>query len=463
MMTYNKITPAVLQDIKNIVQGEVFTQTEDLICFSYDALNQKCLPEAVAFATSAGQVSELLRLANQHLFPVIPRGSGSGFTGGSVPVKGGLVLSLTRMNNIIAIDTDNLVAEVEPGVITAELQNAVEKLGLFYPPDPASLKFSTLGGNVAECAGGPRCVKYGVTKDYVLGLEVVLPNGDIVKTGAKTMKSVAGYDLTSFLVGSEGTLGVITRIYLKLLPLPEARRTMRAIFPSMDAAAKTVSAIIKAKIIPSTLEFVDQAAIRCVEEYLHAGLPVHAEALLIIEVDGDSEVVDKYAHKIEAICMQGGAETVKIAQTAQDADELWKVRRSISASLLKLNPHKINEDITVPRSRVPDIIRTIREIAKKHNLINVNFGHAGDGNIHTNFMINRADHDELERAEQAVSEIFRATVAYGGTISGEHGIGIAKAPYLHMEVGAAGIEIIKRIKKAFDPNNILNPNKIVLE
>ena len=463
MMTYNKITPAVLEDIKNIVQGEVFTQHEDLICFSYDALNQKYLPEAVAFATTAGQVSELLRLANRHLFPVIPRGSGSGFTGGSVPVNGGLVLSLTRMNNIIEIDTDNLFAEVEPGVITAALQNAVEKHGLFYPPDPASLKFSTLGGNVAECAGGPRCVKYGVTKDYVLGLEVVLPSGDIVKTGAKTMKSVAGYDLTSLLVGSEGTLGVITRIYLKLLPLPEARRTMQAIFPSMDAAAKTVSAIIRAKIIPSTLEFIDQAAIRCVEDYLKAGLPVHAEAILIIEVDGDSEVVDKYADKIEQICMQGGAEKVKIAQTAQEADELWKVRRSISASLLKLNPHKINEDITVPRSRVPDIIRTIREIAQRYNLINVNFGHAGDGNIHTNFMINRDDHDELERAEQAVSEIFRATVAYGGTISGEHGIGIAKAPYLHLEVGEKGIEILKRIKQAFDPNNILNPNKIVLE
>ena len=462
-MTYNRITPAILEDIKNIVQGEVFTQQEDLICFSYDALNQKFLPDAVAFATTAAQVSELLKLANRYLFPIIPRGSGSGFTGGSVPVSGGLVLSLTRMNNIIEIDTDNLFAEVEPGVITAALQTAVEKHGLFYPPDPASLKFSTLGGNVAECAGGPRCVKYGVTKDYVLGLEVVLPSGDIVKTGAKTMKSVAGYDLTSLLVGSEGTLGVITRIYLKLLPMPESRRTMQAIFPSMDAAAKTVSAIIRAKIIPSTLEFIDQAAIRCVEDYLKAGLPVHAEAILIIEVDGDREVVDKYAGKIEQICMQGGAEKVNIAQTAQEADELWKVRRSISASLLKLNPHKINEDITVPRSRVPDIIKTIREIAQRYNLINVNFGHAGDGNIHTNFMINRDDHDELERAEKAVSEIFRATVAYGGTISGEHGIGIAKAPYLPLEVGEKGIEILKTIKRAFDPNNILNPGKIVLE
>jgi glycolate oxidase len=462
-MNYNKITPAVLKEISAIVNGDVFNQKEDLLCFSYDALNQKYLPEAVAFANTREQVSGLLRLANRHLFPIIPRGSGSGFTGGSLPVQGGLVLSLTKMNKILEIDTDNLVAEVEPGVITGELQAEVEKHGLFYPPDPASLKFSTLGGNVAECAGGPRCVKYGVTRDYVLGLEVVLPDGDIIKTGARTMKSVAGYDLNGLLVGSEGTLGIITKIYLKLLPLPEARRTMQAIFPLMDDAAKTVSAIIRAKIIPSTLEFIDQAAIRCVEEYLKIGLPVHAEAILIIEVDGDIEVVDKYASQIETICKQGGAETIKIAQDSTEADNLWKVRRSISASLLKLNPHKINEDITVPRSRVPDIIRKIVEIAKRYNLINVNFGHAGDGNIHTNFMIDRSNHDELSRAEKAVEEIFKATVDFGGTISGEHGIGIAKAPYLFLEVGEKGIEVIKRIKQAFDPNNILNPNKIVME
>ncbi|MCX5894970.1 MAG: FAD-binding protein, partial [Proteobacteria bacterium] len=423
----------------------------------------KYYPEAVAFARTTEEISLLLKLANKHLFPVIPRGSGSGFTGGSVPVKGGLVLCLTRMNNILTIDTDNLVAEVEPGVITGEFQKEVEKRGLFYPPDPASLKFSTLGGNVAECAGGPRCLKYGVTKDYVLGLEVVLANGDIIQTGAKTMKSVAGYDLTSFLVGSEGTLGVITKMYLKLLPLPETRKTMQAIFPSMDNAARTVSEIIKSKIIPSTLEFLDQAAIRCVEEYLKMGLPVDAEALLIIEVDGDREVVDKDAKKIEALCLQGGADTVMTAKTEEEAEGLWKVRRSISASLLKLNPHKINEDITVPRSRVPDIIRKIVAIAEKYNLINVNFGHAGDGNIHTNFMIDRNNRDELARAEQAVSEIFQATVAFGGTISGEHGIGIAKAPYLSLEIGDKGIEVIKRIKKAFDPNYILNPNKIIVE
>jgi glycolate oxidase len=277
------------------------------------------------------------------------------------------------------------------------------------------------------------------------------------------MKSVAGYDLTSLMVGSEGTLGVITKIDLKLIPLPDTRKTMQAIFSSMDNAAKTVSEIIRSKIIPSTLEFIDQAAIRCVENYLQIGLPVHAEAILIIEVDGEVEVVDKYAQKIEAICLQGGAEEVVTARDDLEAEELWRVRRSISASLLKLNPHKINEDITVPRSRVPDIIRRIVEIAKKYNLINVNFGHAGDGNIHTNFMIDRNNHEELERAEKAVEEIFRATVEFGGTISGEHGIGIAKAPYLPLEVGDKGIELIKRIKKTFDPNTILNPNKIVME
>jgi glycolate oxidase len=462
-MRYHKITPEVLSKISAIVNGEVFSSKEDLLCFSYDALNQRYLPEAVAFAKTTEQVSRLLRLANQYVFPVIPRGSGSGFTGGSLAVEGGLILCLTKMNNIVSIDTDNLVAEVEPGVITGDLQAQVERYGLFYPPDPASLKFSTIGGNVAECAGGPRCVKYGVTRDYVLGLEVVLPEGDVIRTGAKTMKSVAGYDLNGIMIGSEGTLGVITKIWLKLLPLPETRRTMQATFLSLNDAAKTVSAIIRAKIIPSTLEFIDRAAIRCVEDYLKIGLPIHAEAILIIEVDGDREVVDKYASRIETICKQGGAETIATAHNDQEAEQLWKVRRSISASLLKLNLHKINEDITVPRSRVPDIIRMIVEIANKYNLINVNFGHAGDGNIHTNFMIDRNNANELQRAEKAVEEIFRATVACGGTISGEHGIGIAKAPYLPLEIGDSGIEVIKRIKKAFDPQNILNPHKITVD
>lgn len=462
-MRYHKITPEVLSKISAIVNGEVFSSKEDLLCYSYDALNQRYLPEAVAFAKTTEQVSRLLRLANQYVFPVIPRGSGSGFTGGSLAVEGGLILCLTKMNNIVSIDTDNLVAEVEPGVITGDLQAQVEHYGLFYPPDPASLKFSTIGGNVAECAGGPRCVKYGVTRDYVLGLEVVLPEGEVIRTGAKTMKSVAGYDLNGIMIGSEGTLGVITKIWLKLLPLPETRRTMQATFLSLNDAAKTVSAIIRAKIIPSTLEFIDQAAIRCVEDYLKIGLPIHAEAILIIEVDGDREVVDKYASRIETICKQGGAETIATAQNDQEADRLWKVRRAVSASLLKLNPHKINEDITVPRSREPDIIRIIVEIANKYKLINVNFGHAGDGNIHTNFMIDRNNADELQRAEKAVEEIFKATVACGGTISGEHGIGIAKAPYLRLEIGDSGIKVIKRIKKAFDPHNILNPHKITVD
>ncbi len=462
-MRYHKITPEILSKISTIVNGEVFSSREDMLCYSYDALNQRYLPEAVAFARTTEQVSRLLHLANEYVFPVIPRGSGSGFTGGSLAVAGGLILCLTKMNSIVSIDTDNLVAEVEPGVITGNLQAEAEKCGLFYPPDPASLTFSTIGGNVAECAGGPRCVKYGVTRDYVLGLEVVLPEGAVIRTGAKTMKCVAGYNLNGLMVGSEGTLGVITKIWLKLLPLPETRRTMQAIFRSLHDAAKTVSAIIRAKIIPATLEFIDQAAIRCVEDYLKIGLPVHAEAILIIEVDGDREVVDKHAARIEHICNMGGAETVTIAQNDQEANNLWKVRRAISASLLKLNPHKINEDITVPRSRVPDIIRTIVEVAHKYRLINVNFGHAGDGNIHTNFMIDRNNADELQRAEKAVEEIFQATVACGGTISGEHGIGIAKAPYLPLEIGAGGIEVIKRIKKAFDPKHILNPHKITVD
>jgi len=345
-------------------------------------------------------------------------------------------------------------------VVTYHLQQEVEKIGLFYPPDPASLKASTLGGNVAECAGGPRAVKYGVTKDYVLGLEVVLPTGEIVTTGVQTVKGVVGYDLTKLLVGSEGTLGIITKIILRLLPLPKAKRTMLAIFPTIEAAATSVSQIISSRIIPTTLEFMDNATIRCVEDYLHMGLPVEAGALLIIEVDGVPEAIAQDVQEIQKICLANQALEMKVAKDDREADELWKARRSVSTAVVKINPAKINEDITVPRSRVPDILRQVGAIGKKHNLIIVNFGHAGDGNIHVNVLIDRRQPGEVERAHEAVKEIFEATLKLGGTLSGEHGIGITKAPYVSMELGDMGLEVMRRIKKAFDPNNILNPGKI---
>jgi len=451
----------IVKQLRNITgQGMVFEDKETRICYSYDATNIKYLPDLIIFPQTPREISAVLKLANESRFPVIPRGAGTGFTGGAIPVEGGVVLVLTKMNRILQIDPANLLAIVEPGVVTFDLQREVEKIGLFYPPDPASLKSSTIGGNVAECAGGPRAVKYGTTKDYVMGLEVVLPTGEIISTGVQTVKGVVGYDLTKLLVGSEGTLGIITKIILRLLPLPKAKRTMLAIFPTIDSAANTVSQIISSKILPTTLEFMDNACIRCVEDYLHMGLPVQAGALLIIEVDGAPEVLSGEIEEIKKICQANQSLETKVAQNNEEAEELWKARRAVSAAVVKLNPTKINEDITVPRSRVPDILRLVEGIAKKHNLIIVNFGHAGDGNIHANVMIDKRKPGEEERAHEAVREIFAAAIELGGTLSGEHGIGITKAPYISLELGDMGVEVMKRIKKAFDPHNILNPGKI---
>ena len=455
------IEKRVIDKIKRIVGKEhVHSEPEERVCYSYDATNQSYLPDLVVFPGNAQEISDILKLANEEKFPVIPRGAGSGFTGGTLPVEGGLVLVMARFNRIIEIDTENLIAFVEPGVVTGNFQKEVEKLGLFYPPDPASLKFSTLGGNVAECAGGPRAIKYGVTKDYVIGLGAVLPTGEIISTGVQTVKGVVGYDLTKLMVGSEGTLGVITRIIVKLLPLPASKKTILAVYPKLEDAARTVTGITASKITPSALEFMDHSAIVCVEDFLRIGLPVEAEAILLLEVDGDSYIVERDAARIQDICMRYGASRVEIAEDEESEENLWRARRAISPSLLKISPTKINEDITVPRSKIPDILRKINEIAKRSRLDIVNFGHAGDGNIHVNIMIDKRKEEEVNRAHEAVKEIFQAVLDMGGTISGEHGIGVTKAPYLKMELGDLGVEIMKRIKRVFDPNNVLNPGKI---
>jgi glycolate oxidase len=353
-----------------------------------------------------------------------------------------------------------MIAVVEPNVVTGEFQKTVLQQGLFYPPDPASLQFSTLGGNVAMCAGGPRAVKYGVTRDYVLGLEVVLPTGSIIKTGTRTMKGVVGYDLTRLMVGSEGTLGIFTQIILRLVPAPESARTLMAVFPRLDDAARAVCEIIKRKVVPSTLELMDQSTIQVVENYMHLGLPLAAEALLIIEVDGREKTLDDDAAKVESVCRDCGATEIEIARTPEDRERIWQARRSISPALGQIRPDKINEDITVPRTRIPALIRAIRDLADKYGLIIVNFGHAGDGNIHTNIMLNRKDPDELRRAEAAVEELFRTVLDLGGTLSGEHGVGIAKSPFFLWEVGQAGFDAMWKIKQALDPLNILNPGKM---
>ncbi len=449
----------VSEIIRIVGKENVLTDPEELYCYSYDASKMRGKAECVVFPGDASEIAQILKLAGKHRFAVFPRGAGSGMVGAAIPY-GGIVLALSRLNRIIEIDPDNMIAVVQPGVVTADFQKEVLRYGLFYPPDPASLQFSTLGGNVAMCAGGPKAVKYGVTRDYVLGLEAVLPDGSIVHTGTRTMKGVVGYDLTRLLVGSEGTLAVITRINLRLIPSPESTRTMMAVFPRLDDAANAVCNIIRTRIIPSTLELIDQATTEVVENYLHAGLPTDAEAILLIELDGREAMLDDDAALIMETCRQSGAKTVEVAKSSADKDRLWMARRAISPALGRIKPGKINEDVTVPRTQIPALIRFIRGLAEKYRLIITCFGHAGDGNIHTNIMLDRKDPDERKRAEKAVEELFRTVLDLGGTLSGEHGIGIAKSPFLRLEVGSEGFDAMLKIKRALDPLNILNPGKM---
>jgi glycolate oxidase len=451
----------LVKELQQIVgEANTFTSLEERICYGYDSTPEAFTPDLVLRPASTGEIQEIVRLANRHHFAIIPRGAGTGLSGGSLPLNNGVVLDLNRMDKILEIDEDNLVAVVEPGVVTIQLQDAVEKLGYFYPPDPASLKTSTLGGNVAECAGGPRAFKYGVTRDYVMGLEVVTPSGDLIKTGGKTVKSVTGYDLIRLYTGSEGTLGIITKIYLRLIPKPEAKKTMMVAYHKLDKAANSVTQLIKNGIIPVTLELMDDRAIECVEKHRHLGLPLDAEAILIIEVDGAREMVDKQAAQVADLCRQSGAFDCKVAENEAQRDEIWEARRAVSAAVLQIKPTKISEDISVPRSQIPAMIRRLKDIASRYRLDLVIFGHAGDGNLHPNIICDKTDRDEMERVDAAVSELFQAAVELGGSLSGEHGIGTMKAPYLKLETGEAGYQVMLAIKKALDPNDIFNPGKI---
>lgn len=451
----------VKNEIKRIVgEANCSFSREDLICYSYDATNSLHTPEAVVFPSCAGEISLIMKMANAEGFPVVPRGAGSGFSGGSLPLRGGVVVSTERMKKIIEIDPDNMTAVVEPGVVLWEFQQEVERQGLFYPPDPSSLRFCTIGGNIAECAGGPRAVKYGVTRDYVLGLEVVLPTGEIISTGVRTAKGVVGYDLTRLMVGSEGTLGIVTKATLRLLPLPETTVTMLAVFPKLKEAAKAVSAIMRARVIPSTLELMDSVSIRCVEEFAQVGLPMDAQAVLLIEVDGSRAGVEIEAAVVKEVCLANGAATVRTAHGKDEVKDLWKARRAISASLYRIRPNKINEDIVVPRASIPDLIEGLQAISSRYGLLIASFGHAGDGNIHVNIMYDKKDPVEAASADKAVVEVFELCLALNGTISGEHGVGIAKARFLDMELKPDVIDLMVRIKKAVDPNGVLNPGKI---
>jgi len=455
------LSAKTFRDLRNITGRDYCSKTkEDLVCYGYDATAINFLPDAIIFPEKTSQVASILRLADRDHFNVIPRGSGSGMTGGALPVHGGVVVIMTRFNRIHKIDTDNLVAHVEPGVITGDFHRAVEEEGLFYPPDPASSVFCTLGGNMAECAGGPSAVKYGVTRDYVLGLEVVLPTGQIIKTGVITTKGVVGYDLTRLFIGSEGTLGIITHMTLRLLPLPEGIRTMTAVFDEIDKAAQTVSEIIRRSIIPRTIEFMDHASIQCVKEHLKIDLPTKAEAILLIDVDGTEGETNRAMARLKELCLSQGAKRVIVAKNKLEAENLWKARKAISPSLFKYGPDKINEDIVVPRSKIPEMVKKIDALRKETGLTMASFGHAGDGNIHFNIMLDKKDKAQLKNAEAAVEDLFDHTLKLGGTISGEHGIGITKAPYMAKEIGVVELDLMKKIKKVFDPKGILNPGKI---
>lgn len=452
----------VFNKIKKIVgSSRILTTREELICYSYDAMGIESLPEAVVFPDNVSEIASIVKLANHYKFPVFPRGAGSGTVGGAIPLGGGVVLALNRLNRILEIDVQNQLAVVEPGVVTGTLKERLRDKGLFYPPDPASLKFCTIGGNVATGAGGPQAVKYGVTYNYVLGLEAVMATGEIIHSGRRTVKGVVGYDLTSLLVGSEGTLGIFTKIILRLLPYPETRQTLLVIFEDIIQCMAAVDKILKMQMLPSTLEFMDKNSIEAVEKHFHLGLPESADALLLIEIDGDKEIVEIIKTRLVNTCQKFRPLEITFAKNEEEREEIWRVRRSVSPALLSLRPGKINEDVCVPRSRIAELVRQVTNIGKKHGILVANFGHAGDGNIHVNFLIDRQDSSELVRAEKAVKELFKMVLHLGGTISGEHGIGIAKSPFLTWEVGEEGVRIMKRLKKVFDPNNILNPGKMV--
>ena len=459
--TTNASKPEVLDKLRAIVGAEnVVVDPTKVEPYGADAVKEKFPPEAVVFPESSAQMVAILKLANEYLFPVTARGGGVGYTGGAVPIDGGIVIGTDRMNRIIEISADDLYAVCQPGIRTIELQKAVEEQGLMFAPDPASYKDSFIGGNIAENAGGMRTPKYGVTKHHVLGLEVVTATGEIIRTGGKTVKNVVGFDLTGLMCGSEGMLGIITEATLKLLPMPETTSTVRANFQSMEAACKVLTKFTPEGLLPMAMEVLDKFCVAAVEENFAFGLSKDADAILLVAVDGSKEEVEKNAATIERIIGENGGFDILRAKSKEEEDKLWDVRRAISPSLMKYGTLKINEDVVVPRSKVPELVAKIEEIGKRHNTFVANFGHAGDGNIHVNFVVDREDADAIARARECVSETFRLSVALGGTISGEHGIGYVKAPYLDYAIDRPTLEVMKGIKKVFDPNGILNPGKM---
>ncbi|MDQ0161964.1 glycolate oxidase [Bacillus alveayuensis] len=454
----------ILEELKNFIEPKrLLTQLEDLVSFSYDASFGVYLPEIVVQPTSTDEVQKLMKLANKYKVPVYPRGQGTSLSGGPLPVKGGMVLDFSQWDQKLEIYPDDLIAVVSPGVLTSDINAAANEYGLMYPPDPSSSNVSTIGGNLAENAGGPRGLKYGVTKDYVIGLEAVTPEGEIFRTGGRTVKNVTGYDLTKLIVGSEGTLAVITEAILRLFPKPPATKTLMAIFNDIVDSGRAISKVLSSGILPSKMELMDQASVVAVENYQPLGLPTDIEAILLIELDGHPQAIEEEIVKVEQICKEVGAREVKVSRNEEEALQLWKARKLVSPAIARIKPTKISEDATVPRSKIPEMFKRLKEIKNKYQIDLVVFGHAGDGNLHPNIIADQRDVEEMKRVEKAVEEIFAAAVELGGTLSGEHGIGTMKAPFLEMELGKVGIEMMKRIKQSWDPNNILNPGKIFPE
>jgi glycolate oxidase len=453
-------------DFQALVEGVVGPawvrrDPDALLAYGTDALKKGRPADLVALPANTAEIAALAKLCDQHLVPLVVRGGGTGYTGGSVPVAGGLVISLERLNRILEIDQQNLLAIVEPNVITGDLQDAVERVGLFYPPDPASLRQSVIGGNVAECAGGPRAFKYGTTKRYVLGLEAVLPTGEVIRTGGKTVKNVVGYDVTQLLVGSEGTLAILTKIILRLVPKPPVQITLRACFTSVDAAVAAVTGLVERRVVPATVELIDRASLDAITRAGTDRLaPDGTDALLILDVDGFEAGVLEEARRVEEACRDAGAIEILRATAGPEREHLWRVRRDLSLSLRALAGLKINHDVVVPRGRIPDLFALVDVLRQRHDLLIASFGHAGDGNIHVNVMVDPSDLDAVARARRAERELFEGVVALEGSITGEHGVGFSKAPFLSIELSSEEIALLRRIKQAFDPRGILNPGKI---
>ncbi len=454
--------PDLVRDLTPLLSAErVLHSREDLLAYGYDGTaTLSGIPAVVLFPHTTAEVAAIVRYAAEHHLPIVGRGSGTGLSGGSVPSPGCIILCTTQMDRVLELDERNLTILVEPGVITQKITDLADTAGLLYPPDPGSMKISTIGGNVAENSGGLRGLKYGITRDYVMGMEVVLADGTIVWLGNKCVKDVAGYSMKDIFIGSEGTLGLITKILLKLVPKPAAKKTMLATFPRMDAASDTVSAIIAAKIIPCTLEFLDRITIRCVEDFAKIGLPLDAEAILLMETDGHPAAVDDQAAQMVQIARQCGATDVQIAATPEEAARLATARRSAFSALARMSPTTILEDATVPRSELTNMIRFIQQVGERHRLKIGTFGHMGDGNLHPTFLTDERNHEEMARVHLAMQEIFDFAISVGGTITGEHGVGLAKKPFLPRALGNASLDLMKLLKKSLDPLGILNPGKI---